>query len=227
VSTRTRSGQDVPAAARGWTAASAGVRLMLAAAVGLVAGTVTTALSDTRYGPAVGWDAAALTFLVGSWTTMRRLDPTATAATATREDPSSGASDAVLLAASVVSLLAVGLLLFGAGKNSGAAEIVRVALGVASIALSWAVVHTVYCLRYARLYYTEPVGGLDNPGDEPPAYADFAYVAFTVGMTFQVSDTGVSDAAIRAVVLRHALLSFLFGTVILATTINLVAGLSK
>jgi uncharacterized membrane protein len=88
-------------------------------------------------------------------------------------------------------------------------------------------VHTLFCLRYAHLYYDGTLGGIDFHDDEPPTYHDFAYLAFTVGMTYQVSDTEVNDRAIRSTILRHALLSFLFGTTIIALTINIVAGLTK
>jgi len=93
--------------------------------------------------------------------------------------------------------------------------------------LSWAVVHTVYTLRYAAAYYGEPAGGIGFNGGEPPSYRDFAYLAFTIGMTFQVSDTALQTTALRRTALRHALLSYLFGTGILAVTINLVAGLRR
>ena len=80
-------------------------------------------------------------------------------------------------------------------------------------------------LLYATQYYTADKG-IDFNQDEPPRYADFAYLSFTLGMTYQVSDTNITNHAIRSTVLRHTLLSFVFGSVILATTINLVAGLS-
>ena len=95
-------------------------------------------------------------------------------------------------------------------------------------------VHTVFTLRYADEYYTDPVGGIAfsgkrSPDDvanaEPPDYRDFAYVAFTVGMTFQVSDTDVDSPVIRRTVLRHALLSYVFGACILATLVNVVGSL--
>ena len=95
------------------------------------------------------------------------------------------------------------------------------------MAASWIVLHTILTLRYARLYYSNPKGGIDFKQDGDPTFRDFAYVAFTVGMTFQVSDTDIGKPAIRETVLRHALLSFIFGAVIIAITINLVAGLSK
>jgi uncharacterized membrane protein len=95
------------------------------------------------------------------------------------------------------------------------------------VLLSWTVIHTVFALRYARLYYSGTDGGVDFHEDAKPRFSDFAYLAFTVGMTFQVSDTDLNTSAFRATVLRHALLSHLFGTVVVALTINLVAGLSR
>jgi uncharacterized membrane protein len=93
------------------------------------------------------------------------------------------------------------------------------------VGLSWLLVHTVYTLRYAMLYYAGRDGGIDFNQTTSPRYSDFAYLAFTLGMTFQVSDTDLKTPAIRATALRHALLSYLFGAVIVATMINLVAGL--
>jgi uncharacterized membrane protein len=88
-------------------------------------------------------------------------------------------------------------------------------------------VHTVFTLRYANLYYSGKAGGIDFNQPDLPTYTDFAYLAFTIGMTFQVSDTSLRSGIIRRTALRHALLSYLFGTGILATTINLVASLSS
>jgi uncharacterized membrane protein len=82
-------------------------------------------------------------------------------------------------------------------------------------------------LRYAVLYYSGTVGGIDFNQDELPRFMDFAYVAFTIGMTYQVSDTTLRSSQIRLAVLRHGLQSFIFGSLILATTVNLVAGLAR
>jgi uncharacterized membrane protein len=99
-------------------------------------------------------------------------------------------------------------------------------LGVASVICAWAVLHTVFTLKYARQYYRDAVGGLGFNQDEPPGYRDFAYVAFTIGMTFQVSDTDIQHPRMRSLVLGHALMAYLFGAVIIAVTVNLLAGLS-
>jgi uncharacterized membrane protein len=80
------------------------------------------------------------------------------------------------------------------------------------VLLAWAAIHTVYTLRYAQLYYAAPVGGIDFHADDPPDYLDLAYVALTIGMAYQVSDTDLSQKRIRRAAIHHALLSYLFGT---------------
>lgn len=119
------------------------------------------------------------------------------------------------------------MLLADASSAKGAGAALLAGTAIVGVALSWFLIHTLFMLRYALLYYTGPDGGIDFNQDDPPRYIDFAYLAFTVGMTFQVSDTDLKTHPIRATALRHALLSYLFGAVILATTINLVAGLSS
>jgi uncharacterized membrane protein len=122
----------------------------------------------------------------------------------------------------------VGLVLVRAGDSNDLSKGLLVGLSVASIVLAWSVVHTVYSLRYAKLYYEGTAGGVDFNAKEAPCYIiDFAYLALTIGMTFQVSDTNLKTTSIRRTALRHALLSYAFGTLIIATTINLVAGLTK
>ncbi len=112
-----------------------------------------------------------------------------------------------------------------AASTTGAAHTLIAAVAVVSVILSWASVHAVYTLRYARLFYSEG-GGIDfHAGQYLPTYGDFLYVALTVGMTFQVSDTDLTGRSIRRAAVRHALLSYLFGVVVVAITINMVASL--
>lgn len=99
------------------------------------------------------------------------------------------------------------------------------AIGLLGVFTSWGMLHLMYTARYAHLYYTKPAGGIDFNSADPPSYRDFFYFSYNLGMTYQVSDTNVSCTVIRSVVLRHTLLSYVFGTVILAATINLVAGI--
>ncbi len=194
--------------------------------VGIAAGTLAAVLG---FGPAslvVGWAGAALTYLLWVWIVVRRFDGEGTRAHALREDPTRSTSQLLLILASVASLVAVGVVLVQANQAKGVQADLLAALAVTSVALSWFLVHTLFMLRYAVLYYSgASEGGIDFNQQEPPDYGDFAYLAFDLGMTFQVSDTTVTSSAIRRVVLRHCLLSYLFGSVILASLINLVAGL--
>jgi uncharacterized membrane protein len=206
----------------------AGHRVAGAMTVGLVAGAVVAvAFGNWSVAPVAGWDVAAVAYAVPVWMTIWGLEAERTSRLATREDPTGPVAHLLLVAASVASLGAVALVLVEAGNRQGAAQGLLLALGLVSVVCSWTVVHTVYTLHYARLYYTEPVGGVDFNEEARPRYSDFAYLAFTIGMTFQVSDTAISSALIRRTALRHALLSYLFGTGVLATTINLVASLSS
>jgi uncharacterized membrane protein len=206
---------------------STGGRLAISAAAGAVVALVLVVAGAARYAPAVGWDAAAATVLLWTWFRIWPMGADDTAANATREDPTRAASDIVLLAAAVVSLVAVGFFLVQASSASGSTRDVLAGVGVGTVVLSWLVVHTVFTLRYAMLYYTGKDRGVNFNQPVPPRYSDFAYLAFTIGMTFQVSDTDLQTPAVRATALRHALLSYLFGAVILATMINLVAGLAN
>jgi len=176
-----------------------------------------------RYGLLLGWISAAAVFTGWMWFCIWPMDAQRTAAHAAGENPGRALTDVVMLGAAVASLLAVGLLLSGGSGNKS----VQAGLSILAVALAWAAVHTVFTTRYARLYYDGSDGGIDFNQDDPPQYSDFAYLAFTIGMTFQVSDTDLKTKLIRATALRHMLLSYLFGAVIIATTINLVAGLSK
>lgn len=177
--------------------------------------------------PLAGWDSAGLVFLVWIWSSVWWLDSEKTARHAAREDPSKVVADVLLLSACLISLAAVGLILIKAGNSHGTTKNLLVGVGVLSVVIAWAVVHTVFTLRYARLHYADPRRGVDFNEQDPPRYSDFAYLAFTIGMTFQVSDTDLQTKDIRATALRHALLSYIFGAVIIATTINLIAGLTK
>ncbi len=174
----------------------------------------------------VGWLTTAVLLLPWIWFEIGRLDAAATAQVATREDDSRAAARAVVVASSLMSLLAVVAALRRASGAAFRLEVTLTGVSLLAVVLSWFLVNTVFVLRYAHLYYGGPeVGGVQFPGSRPPCYRDFAYLGFTVGMTFQISDTTINDGAIRSTVLRHALLSFLFNVAIIATSINVVAGL--
>jgi uncharacterized membrane protein len=172
-----------------------------------------------------GWGAAALLTSTMIWLRIRGMDAAQTAAIAQAEDYSRATADLVVLSASVASLVAIGFTLVEARHHEGTAKGLLILLAVVVVALSWATVHLIFTIRYGDLYYGDPVGGVSFNQDQPPDYRDFVYLAFTIGMTYQVSDTNLSSRPIRRAATRHALLSFLFGAVIVALAINTVASL--
>ncbi len=169
-------------------------------------------------------DVAAAVFIGWVWATVWDADAEATSRIALTEDASRAAAEAILIGAGAASLVAVAFTLGEAGRADAPERGVLTAFALASVVLAWASIHTVFTLRYARLYYSRPEGGIDF-GDEAPDYGDFAYLALTIGMTFQVSDTDIGGKRVRRVALHHALLSYVFGTGILAVTISTVASL--
>jgi uncharacterized membrane protein len=175
----------------------------------------------------LGWDVAVVIYLTWTWAVIWQLAPGITARLAKREDPSTAVAELVVVAAGTAMLVAVGFALVRAGQATGGMKDYLVALGLVSVVLSWTVVHAVYALRYARAYYSEPAGGIEFNEEEPPNYIDFIYFSFTVGMTFQVADTNITSKAVRRMTLHHALLSYVFGAVLLGLVINVVATLLK
>jgi uncharacterized membrane protein len=203
------------------------IRLIVALLVGVVVALVLGFTRGWRSAPAVGWIAAAGVYLAWTWIVVLPMDAEQTRAHVRPEDPPRGwVTDGIILAASVASLAGVAHLL-AAGSKSGVEKQVAAAVGVVSIVAAWCVVHTVFSVRYADVYYSNESSGINFNCKENPRFVDFFYLAFTVGMTYQVSDTSLETGQFRALVLCQALLSYLFGAVILAVTINLVAGLSN
>jgi uncharacterized membrane protein len=207
--------------------AFAGLRVACGLLAGAVAGVTASQFMVSSASILVGWDVAVAVYLVWTWSAVWGMDSGLTAERAKREDPSIPVADLLLIGAGVAALAAVALALVKAGQTAGGMRAFLITLGLFSVVLSWTLVHTVYALRYARAYYSEPTGGIDFNEDEPPSYIDFAYFAFTVGMTFQVSDTNITMKAVRRLTLRHALLSYLFGAVLLGLVINVVSALLK
>ena len=202
-------------------------RIIVGTAAGAIAAGVAAVIGGTwSVAVLLGWDTLTLIFLVWVWRTILTRDAQATERLAVAEDDSRAAADAVILGASLVSIGAIVFTLAQAAKASGTDAVLLAVLAVISIVLGWAAIQTTFTLMYARLYYGSPKGGIDFEDGEPD-YRDFAYTAFTIGMTYQVSDTQISQKRLRRIVVRHALLSFVFGTTIIAVAINAVANLIK
>jgi uncharacterized membrane protein len=202
------------------------LRVFVMLVTGVAAALLTGALASWQLAPTIGWSVAALVYSGWVWFAVGGFDSEQTASHASQEEPSREVADGLVLLLGIASLASLAFVLIPAASSQGLERVLLAALALVSVALSWLLLHTLFTLRYARLYYLQG-GGISFNQSEAPQYSDFAYFSFTLGMTFQVSDTNITSHTIRAVVLRHALLSFVFGSVILATTINLVAGLSS
>ena len=201
--------------------------MVVTGAVGLVVGLVVAVFEPWQLAVLVGWDVTVALIVGWVWLSVGRLDPDETAGLALAEDNTRQGTRILLLGAALASLVGVALGLIKTRTESGPVVAVITVAGVLTVLLSWSLVHTLFALRYAHLYYSDGAGGVDFKNDEPPDYLDFAYLSFTVGMTFQSSDTNIRDRAIRRTVLKQALLSYVFGTVIIAVTINVIAGLVR
>jgi len=200
---------------------SAVPRLGAAVVLGAVVGVVVGVTTNGPLGVLSAIAATELAFLLAGWMVLWPMDATATRANVRREDFRPVTDELVIVAVALCGLVATVLLLLLGKSDSGNAA-AAVALG--GVFMAWAALHLMYATRYAYLYYTA-AKGIDFNSDDPPKYSDFLYFSYNLGMTYQVSDTNVSSSTIRAVVLRHTLLSYVFGTSILATTINLVTGI--
>lgn len=198
----------------------------MAAPAGVLAAILVGATIGWPYAPATGWIVAAAVYLIWTWAIIGPMDSVATHRHATDcgedQDSNPWMAELIVVLASLGSLAGVGYLLLA--QTGPQPDIAAAVVGILSVAASWVAVHTAFTLRYARLYF--PDRAIDFHQEHiRPTYADFAYLAFTVGMTYQVSDTDIKSTRMRRTVLYQALVSFLLGAIILAMTINLVIGL--
>jgi len=176
-----------------------------------------------RIGAMTGFDVAASVFLVSLWPLFGADVPGIRARAAAND-----ANRALLLAVTGV-VMAVILVAVGAELQKGEPPATPIkALIVGTLALAWLFSNMVYALHYAHLFYSRDrkaggdIGGLDFAGSGKPCYSDFVYFAFTLGMTFQTSDTGVTTAGMRRIVTCHCFAAFCFNLGVLAFTINVL-----
>jgi uncharacterized membrane protein len=180
-----------------------------------------------------GWNAFAAMILVLDWLIIWATPQRKIRERAQQEDLSRLLIFIFVVVAACAALFAVGFLIRAHKDQIGGHLVIHLLLTLSTVISSWALLHTVYSLRYAHAYYgdsDEPgvhqhAGGLLFPGDRPPNYFDFAYFSFVVGMTCQVSDVQITSRRMRRITLIHSILSFGFNTLILALLINTVSGL--
>jgi uncharacterized membrane protein len=200
-------------------------RLLLSLSLGAVASLGFSAALSARVAVIGGWDLAALSLLASSWWIIARGDPADTRKRAGMEDPGRHVLLMVTLASSLISFFAAALLIHQMDEAEGSRGL-AVALCLSAPLLAWLLTHSVYALHYAHLYYqaSDKGEGLSFPGEGEPDDFDFAYFAFTVGMTFQTSDVEITTKRLRRSVLFHALLAFIFNTGVIALALNLALG---
>ncbi|CAG7843962.1 hypothetical protein USB125703_00180 [Pseudoclavibacter triregionum] len=206
-------------------------RLVVSALLGIAVGVVVGMLDDPFIGLGAGWTACAAIASLWTWLVVGRMDGAETRAHASAEDGGRGASDVIWTVAVLASLGGVGMLLV-AGSQQDPSSILHAVLGVLMVVSSWFLIHVLYLLRYAREYWSEAERRpkddepIDFPGDDAPDYFDFAYLAFCLGMAYQVSDTDIRSKLLRKTVFQHTLLSYLLGAVVVACTVNLVVSIA-
>ena len=198
-------------------------RVLIVGGAGCVAGGIAAHFVPWQLALLVGWIVAASLFSVWILLGVIPLDAAGTEHVATREDDSRSAAEIVLLLASAASLFGVVTALLGASQKD---RVWTAAIALVSVVVAWVAVQLVFTLRYAHLYYSEGAG-IDFNEPDNPDYHDFMYVAFTLGMTYQVSDTSVSSKRIRRMMTKHGLLSYVFGVGVVATMVNVVVSLFR
>ncbi|MEV6968324.1 DUF1345 domain-containing protein [Hamadaea sp. NPDC051192] len=197
-------------------------RLLVAVVLGAAAGVVVGVLTTASMGVLTGVAVAGALFVVAGWLVLWPMDAATTRRNMAREDFKPVPDELVVVLAALGGLAAIVVLLM-IGESRSTDRHAAAAVALAGVFMAWASLHLMYSARYAHLYYTRNARGIDFNSAAEPTFRDFLYFSYNLGMTYQVSDTDVASPRIRAVVLRHTLLSYVFGTVILATTINLVA----
>ena len=205
-------------------------RVIIHGASGLVVFVLLVPFIGWQLAALSGWDAAGMSFLAVAWHLFLRADAVTTRRVALIEDETKQTAALVVLLACLVSLLAVAFTLAHAGRETGWQRTLSIGSALVTILVSWTVLNTMFTLRYADAHYHELDGrgvtfGAGDTGDDPPDYRDFAYLSFTIGMCYQVSDQSIRSAHMRRTVLVHSLVSYVFGVIIIAATINVVAGL--
>ncbi len=200
---------------------------MVGAGLGLLVGLLTPWEWPVVAHLLMGWSTLCAFVLGSVWPRLLRSTPGQTQELALREDDTRAAALLLTVSAALVSLLGVGFALDLARRDPGQTVGLTILAALTTV-LSWLLLHTEYTLHYARRYYHDGGGVLFPDGDgtlKDPDYRDFLYLGLTIGMTYQVSDTNINSRPMRGLLLQHAVLSYLFGTVVIALTVGALASL--
>lgn len=178
----------------------------------------------------IGWDTFCLGMIILTWITFSITKSAEIRELAKAQDSSRVIIFSIILISTFASFLAVVLLLLAKNGYENT-RVLHLIVAIAGMILSWILIHTIFTLRYAHIFYGDNkikpeihAAGLEFPDDKKPDYLDFAYFSFVLGMTFQVSDVQVTSKRLRRLVMLHGILAFGYNTIMIALTINLIAG---
>lgn len=200
----------------------AGVAVIIGGAVAAIA----ALLGVPDLSPLLGWAIASGVFLFWAWSEAWPADPERTRSLARHEERSRKLVDVLVIAATFLSLVLVIFALIRSQQKDPVGSAAAI-LAVFGVVAAWAVMNTVYAFKYARMYYIDDRHRFDFDQDEDPSYSDFAYTAFSIGMAYNAGNITQSSTPSRRVALGHALLSYFFGTFVVAVAINLITGLAQ
>jgi len=209
-------------------------RVMIALLAAAIAFFISREANSTPTTILIVWITFAMTVIIMNWIIILTSHPREVRRIAKLQDSSRAVLFLFVLVAAIASLGAIVFLLQSTKEHHNAHVTGNILLAMASVVVSWWLVHTIFTLRYAHMYYDtdtddggkKPFGGLDFPNKElEPDYLDFVYFSFVIGMTFQVSDVTISARDIRRQALLHALISFVFNTTIVALSINIISSM--
>ena len=209
---------------------SAPQRVAIVAAIGVVVYSIGPTVAPVANRVLVTWTAASLSYLILYWTTILHADPDLTRRGARTYDQAAHVIFLLVTTAACASIVAIGFVMGDVKSLDFWPKALHIGLSIAALLLSWMLIHTVFAFHYARRYYAPasvnegPAKGLKFPGVEEPAYFDFAYYSFVLGMTSQVSDVSVTTAQMRRTTLAPGVLSFIFNMAVLAMSINVLSG---
>ena len=177
----------------------------------------------------IGWDVFSLFMITFSWITFFQVSAGQIRQQAKVQDENRVIIFVLILVATLAGMVAVVILVITKTEAHQESEW-KMPIALAGMLLSWVLIHTIFTLRYAHIFYgnheedpSSHAGGLDFPSEKKPDYLDFAYFSFNVGMTFQVSDVATTTRKLRRLVLLHSFISFIFATIMIALTINVIS----
>jgi uncharacterized membrane protein len=210
------------------------IRLIIALTVGVIVFLIFNGRHPFAITFMTSWIAFAVTTLFITWSTILVFHPKEISHVANEQDNTRFLMFLFVVAAAYISLFAIILLLQTAPTQKGISR--HILLSATSVFFSWVLIHTVFTIRYAHMFYTYPTeeeqaagaqhhGGLDFPGTPHPDFLDFAYFSFVLGMTFQVADVNITARNMRRLALLHGFLAFVYNTIIVALSINIISGM--